>query len=1042
MFCRGSLTAHILNSYHPTIQFLSRLAAALLLVSLVACSDSADSDLDGPASALPSDSALAEPEDFFIFDDIAYKAASKYQGATTEKGFSSKESISAALTNSLFGAFGYHEDIHRDQSNYYNWLSVPWSSLTTDIPLLDVNADRRSLVGTGTKQCDSNSGTAYIEREAGTLETGEDVFFYTFNYRNCKASNAESHFTGVVKVLFVRERNETINHLLVAYDDVTISKGGRSAAVTGVVRVLDPLACGPEGDRVHYLTVTDKNTGKSVFLENYSLGRYDREGQPCSGYSADANYFRGKIYNSEYGVFQVNTPEPLGDNIYSYPKQTPYQFPNDARTFSAGELEIISRTDELTVGLTNDHFVPDEQSLHVSSGAVQLAVADSTNLQNYELQFNRALFHWGSFLDLSDDDADGMNNSWENLVGLNSNDQTDSNDDEDADSRPAILEYQTGGDPLSGKIKGSSIDRRVEFEIRHSKYWNGDVTVLFTTQTDNYDPLLESSQTTFKFDVAGDWDGVDAHCEVSDENALMCESRSYQSGASFRPHADGVVTLQTGISNSEHDIDISNHQITHEIDFAKTQTDYELNASAESVARSTGEHTISAQVTNNFIYSYSPVVVEVSIPEGVTITKAEAGLNGATKYYNCDITDMIICSPTSLLGSKTFDVEITFTTESAEEVLFRWLVQSQPFEIIKDNNISTTRVIRAQPASELLPLFDAAQDGEEVTLPPGDFEGHIFIDRKSLTISGSTEGSPTRFHTFRDYDYSLTYFGDHTVIRNIEFIGPGTPIIYNNGDFLTITDNKFFPSTSSADANSLLVSSAYPRFHDPIVRDASYRFYNNEVHGFGKEEGSRCSKLLSALNWRAIFVEGNTFSRLECEEGLIAGSNDLEGSGSVLMEFNNNTLYDVSTVFGLNFDSTNNLTNHFYVHNNIKHGVGTLLDISPAAYYGSTESTFNTFNNLVLNADNSESESVELTNDHTTIWADPLFVNPASRQFFLKPDSPAIDQSKSIANRGFYGSALIDAEKSHFVHQYLRSAQDGNYDGVSEADIGAVEFSP
>ncbi len=1047
MYCTGQRIFLAIIHVFRFSRYQLQLALLTLSLFLTACSgdtSSTSENANNPGAASAANRVLAEPVDFYLFDDIALKAGSQYRGETAEKGFPSNESASTAITNSLFGAFANQEDIKRYPGYHYHWLGMPWTALTTEIPLLDVNAKRRNMPGNTTYQCDpenANAGEATVSRKAANLENREEAFWYTFEYRNCKEKNRNVRYTGTVQALFIREGNETINFLLVAYDNVTLLKAGRTFNVTGAMKVLDPIACGPEGDRIHYLSVTDASTGNSVFLENFILGRYDRSDRSCDGYASDTNYFEGKLYNSEYGAIHVSTVEPLGHNIDSHPKYQPYT-PESADTSStAGEVQISSADDMISVGLTHSMFAPVDSSSQLSVNAAQISFTGENFSEPRALQYNRELFQWGAFLDLADDDEDGMNNSWETLVELNNQNAADADSDVDEDSRPALVEFETGGDPVLSGVKGSTVDRRIDIEITHTKFYHGTIAINFTTYTDNYDSGYGESETILYFDSPGDWEGVDQHCSVNADNQLVCQSRSYQSGVSFRPRQDGPVTLYSAMSETEYDINSSNNSQSFDVDFAATQVDHEMVVASESVSPSFGEHTIRARVTKRFpVTSYEPAV-EIAIPSGVTISSAKAGLDGRASYSNCDIADNIVCSvPTMRLG-QTLDLEISFTMVASEAVQFRWTVVAYPYELELGNNIATTTVSKAQSAySVLKPLVDAAPDGGTVLLPPGNYDGRIDAGGKTLTIAGSGNANPTRLHTFRDTQSSLSDFGDQTVIRNIEFIGPGAPIVFNTGDQLTVTENHFSPSAADGEITGLLVSPVYANWSETRARDASYRFINNEVTGFGTAWGSQCDQLLSATEFRASLIEGNTFSDINCENGMIAGGNlfDRSYTDFALTNFSNNTVSNVAAVFNFNYDASSSFQHTSNIYNNIFHNTDRMLNADAVSMLSSDVNSLNTFNNIVYSTQSPNYAQHIMTNDVTTIWADPLLLNPAAHQYSLQSGSPAIDQSKVFPN-----SSLAEFEASLFNYYPDRVVIiDGNGDGNYAADIGATEFSP
>lgn len=1029
------------NDIHPLFQVVRNLLVSFTIaISVAACGGGAAPE-PMSAAALPADSELNEPDEFFLFQDYAIKAANRYGGETKELGFTTNESVAAAISNAMFGAIENSSLVRDDPNYYYHWLGIPFSTLTTDIPFIDINAKRRSFPISRQHTCDTDSanpGTADIDRKSGTLDSGEDAFWFTFNYQNCKERGNKISYTGAVELLFVRERSEQINSVLLAYNDVTLLKGGRRYLVTGTIKIYYPTACGRDGERVHYLHIQDLETGESVFLENFIIGRYDRSDHPCDGYSSDSNYFHGRVYNSQYGAFRVSTPAPLGNNVTSYPKLQPYLSESADKTTQLGELSIKSLSDEISIGLSNSTYMSEDPKSTIPKNAALISISRAGQLQPDDIIHNIALFKSGSFLDLSDDDGDEMNNSWEELVGLDKTNPDDKDSDDDGDSRSSLLEFMTGGHPAKPGVRGSSIDRRLEVNTTHTKYLYGVIRVEMSLYSDNDDPFLSSSNIVLSANVGGTWEFNDGQCEVNETNELVCVAQVKSYNAQFRPSEDGHVTIDSYVSNSNHDLNVENNSVRNEVDYAATQYDFEVRTQAKSIisASDNGEQSISAQIINNFGKNSHGLELEIAIPDGITVKSVNATVD-RVRVGSCTTTDTVACYFRELNLHEPLQLEVFFDFHGPDPVIFEWNVAQHLYEKVTSNNSAITQIIKAQNTSEIEQLIHNADDGDSIELPPGHYDGKLFLRNKSLNISGSTGPEPTWLYTFRDSSYSFVQPGSNTVIQNIRFMGPGTPIVFDSGDYLTVQNNHFVASNVLGEKTKTLIGSTYPSRAEHPARNAAYRFINNRLVGFGRVDKSPCDQLLTANGWRTTIVEGNLFDSVYCDNGII-GTNTQQSNqtaSSHLLAFDRNTIVKSGTVLGYQMSAQYSAPFHLSLSNNIFYNIDKFVtDDSLAQLYLSTKS-LTSLNNLV-HLTNSGKVLGLLEEDPTSIWVDPKFSNDSVGDYSLQQHSPAVDSWMEPQHH-----SEVLRESDLFDFQPTITFTDGNFDGIVTPDIGAFELA-
>ncbi|PWQ96745.1 hypothetical protein [Leucothrix arctica] len=123
----------------------------------------------------------------------------------------------------------------------------------------------------------------------GDIDPETEVGFLVLTFKDCKL-DSDSTLNGQASQTTHADESVTL-----AYQDLTVSQGGESYSITGVVT-------NNEIERVSNLTSINTLTGLSTYLQNYTIesNRYDLE---------SPNAINGKVYISNLGYVTISTSD-------------------------------------------------------------------------------------------------------------------------------------------------------------------------------------------------------------------------------------------------------------------------------------------------------------------------------------------------------------------------------------------------------------------------------------------------------------------------------------------------------------------------------------------------------------------------------------------------------------------------------------------------------------------------------------------------------------------------------------------------------------
>ena len=1018
--------------------------SVLVCALLASCGGNSSSDndqLEPAAAALIVDGSLAAPADFVLFNDEANKAALRYSGVTHERGFNN-QSVPVAITNAVFGAFTENPSAKFDissQADSFDWLELPWLSLTSTLPFINFNVLRPDIPNSSGGDCTYENvkhGTRKLDRKAGRQESGEEVHIHHMFYENCKQSPHNMIFDGHVKTAFIRTTNERLHYLLFAFDDLKINVGSDTFLVNGTMRTEEPSECGVRGNRLYYLNVTNLSTNESVFLENYEMGFHIKEDRSCQLGSFVNNYYSGRVLNSTHGAFQVTTNEPLGQAI-TFPRAD--NMLNNSSEAAAGNIEIKSLNDTITLGITNKPIIAEVSIDSIPANTMTVQVSGDAYSGPAKIKHAKDLFNSGSFLDLNDNDQDGMNNSWEVLTGLNPQDASDADMDTDNDNRSALLEFEGGGHPQSSSRRGVTVDRSITLTSLEDKGYTRIAYIDVASHQDNYE--FTSSRInpgfTVSASVPGEWQFTEERCLVDIKNVLVCSTSDNSERFGFVPEADGIILFEASVDDAEGEINPLNNTVQHTFHFERREHTLILNKPVASYYEAGREYELTARITHEIPSVSDTAWISVLIPDGVTVTSTKSGVNDNFRNQPCRSMPSLTCGSTiSMRNGDYFDVRLTFTANEPGNYLFAWHTNEHPAKISMENNAGVTEVVILENnASALQALVDRAADGSTVTLPSGIYSGGLSMRNKQLVLRGSQGLEPTTMINLDSSDYSITDIGSNSVIQGIHFKGQGTPIVFNAGENLIVTQNVFESAETTVTMNGI-VANHHPNEAINTDRDASYSFIDNEVKGFGVYGANDCSKVLATNGWRSVTIERNVFSDIACDYGVVAGDNTVSRSAAPLtsVRFVNNTMHNVNQVFSYSAEDFKTLQ-QLQIRNNIFHDVQTIIPDESLALDSHSDSKTNATHNIIYSSDQASANQstsgerqLNLGSTSSNQYVNPMFFDIKNNNFRLRAGSPAIDSGASI--------------DTHYPAPLRPTIQDGDLDGVDIFDIGAYEYSP
>lgn len=383
---------------------------------------------------------------------------------------------------------------------------------------------------------------------------------------------------------------------------------------------------------------------------------------------------------------------------------------------------------------------------------------------------------------------------------------------------------------------------------------------------------------------------------------------------------------------------------------------------------------------------------------------------------------------------------------------------------ISDNNLIID--LESSYSSDVLQeLINTANEGDVVEFPAGIYTGRLDAKGKNLTILGATgvdnlsasnltpiqdhlptviqvvtrkytesfAASPnTTYQSIRQINYEpvLIDLGDESHVSGIEFRTRGQSILGDSGKAITFSNN--------------IVKPVPERLHDMdvlVIDSGRTCWVNNRIEDWGSGENNICEKLINGLNdntTETTQMLSNLFINNNCREGLFSSEHkDFSLESDTKMVIKNNTLINNPLILGLSGHSGSRFIDF---RNNLIFGssiLGSYNDLGDNSRLISSS-------NLIWNSTLNDLFAAELIDPEQIIWhapninLNPMFSDPDNGDYRLRAGSPAVDSGTTLADFDPVSAASATPLNQTCHHITL----DGNLDGNSEPDIGALEYDP
>lgn len=421
----------------------------------------------------------------------------------------------------------------------------------------------------------------------------------------------------------------------------------------------------------------------------------------------------------------------------------------------------------------------------------------------------------------------------------------------------------------------------------------------------------------------------------------------------------------------------------------------------------------------------------------------------------CQFTDNLHCELTEWEGPPPIKVSLLVRAPSGSDHSFTASVPLQEGEQDGSDNILNVNFVSHVSTAILQELIDTAEDGDTVELPAGVYVGRLDGRGKRLNIIGagmstpegvsnaaikSTQASlPTVIQLLEERSSSsnaalIVGLGEESHVSGIELQTRGQGIL-EIAPALTLSKNVIKPVPGYS--------------HNLNGFNGSSCWLNNRIEEWGSGEGNNCDALINARGGPRSLT-GNLFRNNDCRYGIIYSAQIPSNLPGHFFAVTGATRPDYSS-----FTTSISVSNNTFINNPMIVGL-----------YGNLGSrTMDFRNNLIFGSSLMSSESVEMPNNHeltsssNLVWnsardtlffsdiftvhapdlsVDPMFNDPDNGDYTLRPESSAIDS----------GTMLADFNPNHpFTPDMLSQecqhlAIDGNFDGIAEPDIGALEYGP
>lgn len=534
------------------------------------------------ASAITTtDEGLAQERSKSLITAQSDRAFELYDGKLGEVTLTAK--TAGMFASTLNGGWVPDTQI-QDQyaNNESNWAQLPWSLLRR-LPLIGFIPNANAInPAPGETNCDQQ-GKAFFTLAPRDQQAKISYAHLHIRYDECMPINSEFVYTGEVELIlkltssfsYPSQKPDFVDSgshywpllyedVVIAYDGLSIKRGARGVKIDGVLDWPKTNFCGENGAMTTTLLVVDQVTEQQILIDHLQSGWRSAGGVGYNSCDRDINYpnyLAGNVYIASEGKVSTKTNDWFIKNSnQSYWRNVHLMLSsNDTR---AEFKEIANPEEEYAI------------NGRATERVIALSVFDSNGSEIDNIKMVPNMAEAGAMIDMGDADADGMNNSWEIVAGLDPHDPSDANLDLDGDGISNHVEFQSRGHPDNPLVSGLNFDAELVFrvaEVVYQKNYRHDIQYNYSMLGLGYmDPVYDTDYLVMSPDKAGTWKTYDKYqCRVSlDSNDLHCAERVGEHvSASFTPDESGLLTMTTTVSSGKYDYWPENNTHTVVVDF-------------------------------------------------------------------------------------------------------------------------------------------------------------------------------------------------------------------------------------------------------------------------------------------------------------------------------------------------------------------------------------------------------------------------------------------------------------------------------------------
>jgi len=782
-----------------------------------------------------------------------------------------------------------------------------------------------------------------------------------------------------------------------------------------------------------------KNTdGSQILFDNMTVYSAGNMNEGCSD-ELDGITTSGKIYDSALGYWEFETTDR-----FRLKKLLPWH--NDR-----GELSIKGQNNDTAVWT----ITPSDDRASIATIEHDVNIYESKTGIYTKYRYSGSYMSEGLLFSFADNDNDGIQDSWEMLFGLDPSNKDDAFLDDDSDGFNNQIEFLYRGIPNNSGSYPEVAD--ISAVIMHkSKSYSEDIPIsLYIRNVSKTSPAINVT-ATLKTSAPLQFIDNNENCKVSKDRLLMvC---SYPSiGKRDELLLDYFLTADINI------VDEITSQVTVELTSESFDPRLINNSYTSYVKREKLEFNYLADIENEDRSSHSYALLKENESVAYSLRYRPINeMNGSVDYLksatlNFTTSDSVeltngLCfidnSWKDCLKNGSFDIAnsirngvidikytITGVTSDHGYVQFKLTDSVTGQRAYKDILFP---VIVGKPSSIIQQKIDDAAEGGEVVVDKGIYIGGLDLATKKVDLTSVQGFNSTYIYRHLDMYDDFIAIGKESSLSGFSIaqmyisVKDGGGIIKNNafivpayrmsGTLIDVSDSLDFTKNiiraelvvdPVGESNTYNRSSCFSINADgvgasSIHLDVTNNLYTSTVT-YSYSDKNACS-FLSLYGGNSLYFANNTIYGLNrtlwlYQQWLYDDESNLIIDGNYKVEFENNIISTTSSLVYFN------------------NSRGDFI------YSMDKESQILLNNNLLYKVEYDFSEDMINPTSLDKIWSEGLRITTEplfNLDWGLRANSPAIDA-------GMPNKLTLDLKNN------LRSI-DGNNDGVSVVDIGALEF--